>query len=65
MRPRLQRLPAALLAALLAMSLLVAAACGDDDDEGSSGAGDGVAVRIADKGFAESFIVAQACAQAL
>ncbi len=65
MRPRLQRLPAALLAALLAMSLLVAAACGDDDDEGASGAGDGVAVRIADKGFAESFIVAQTYAQAL
>ena len=65
MRPRIRRLPAALLAALLAMSLLVAAACGDDDDEGSSGAGDGVAVRIADKGFAESFIVAQAYAQAL
>jgi osmoprotectant transport system substrate-binding protein len=64
-RPRLRRLPAALLAALLAVSLLVAAACGDDDDEGSSGAGDGVAVRIADKGFAESFIVAQAYAQAL
>jgi osmoprotectant transport system substrate-binding protein len=63
--PRMRRLPAALLAALLAMSLLVAAACGDDDDEGSSGAGDGVAVRIADKGFAESFIVAQAYAQAL
>jgi osmoprotectant transport system substrate-binding protein len=64
-RPRIRRLPAALLAALLAVSLLVAAACGDDDDEGSSGAGDGVAVRIADKGFAESFIVAQAYAQAL
>jgi osmoprotectant transport system substrate-binding protein len=47
------------------MSLLLAAACGDDDDEASSGAGDGVAVRIADKGFAESFIVAQAYAQAL
>jgi osmoprotectant transport system substrate-binding protein len=44
---------------------MLAAACGDDDDSGSSGAGDGVAVRIADKGFAESFIVAQAYAQAL
>jgi osmoprotectant transport system substrate-binding protein len=63
--PRIRRLPAALLAALLAMSLLVAAACGDDDDEGTSGAGDGVAVRIADKGFSETFIVAQAYAQAL
>ena len=65
MTPRIRRLPAALLAALLAMSLLVAAACGDDDDEGTSGAGDGVAVRIADKGFSETFIVAQAYAQAL
>ena len=65
MTPRLRRLPAVLLAALLATSLMLAAACGDDDDEASSGAGDGVAVRIADKGFAESFIVAQAYAQAL
>ncbi len=65
MTPRLRRLPAVLLAALLAALLLAAAACGDDDDSGSSGAGDGVAVRIADKGFAESFIVAQAYAQAL
>jgi osmoprotectant transport system substrate-binding protein len=65
--PRLRRLPAILLAALLAALLMLAAACGDDDDgdSGSSGAGDGVAVRIADKGFAESFIVAQAYAQAL
>jgi osmoprotectant transport system substrate-binding protein len=63
--PRLRRLPAVLIAALLAALLLTAAACGDDDDSGSSGAGDGVAVRIADKGFAESFIVAQAYAQAL
>jgi osmoprotectant transport system substrate-binding protein len=57
----------ALAAALIAALALVAAACGDDDgDEAStSGPGDGVAVRIADKGFAESFIVAQAYAQAL
>jgi len=54
------------VAALLAAALLVAAACGDDGDEASTaGPGDGVAVRIADKGFAESFIVAQAYAQAL
>lgn len=66
MTPRLRRLSTALLAVLLAALLLVAAACGDDDDEASnSGPGDGVAVRIADKGFAESFIVAQAYAQAL
>jgi len=64
--PRLRRLPTALIAALLAASLLVIAACGDDDDEpASAGPGDGVVVRIADKGFAESFIVAQAYAQAL
>jgi osmoprotectant transport system substrate-binding protein len=63
--PRRRRLPAALLAALLSVTLLAAAACGDDDDEASGGAGDGVTVRIADKGFAESFIVAQAYAQAL
>jgi osmoprotectant transport system substrate-binding protein len=62
--PRRRRLPAALLAALLSVTLLAAAACGDDD-EASGGAGDGVTVRIADKGFAESFIVAQAYAQAL
>jgi osmoprotectant transport system substrate-binding protein len=55
----------ALLATLLAALLMVAAACGDDDDSASSGAGEGVTVRMADKGFAESFIVAQAYAQAL
>src|SRR5215207_3229580 len=54
-----------MLAAAVAALMLLAAACGDDDDSGSSGAGDGVAVRIADKGFAESFIVAQTYAQAL
>lgn len=54
-----------LLAALLAVIALFVAACGGDDDSASSGAGDGVAVRIADKGFSESFIVAQAYAQAL
>ncbi len=65
MRPRLRRLTVAMLAAAIAALMLLAAACGDDDDSGSSGAGDGVAVRIADKGFAESFIVAQTYAQAL
>ncbi len=65
MTPRRRRLPAALLAVLLSVAILAAAACGDDDDSASGGAGDGVTVRIADKGFAESFIVAQAYAQAL
>lgn len=58
------RLAAALVAMLLSVTMLVAA-CGDDDDSSSSGAGDGVSVTIADKGFSESFIVAQAYAQAL
>jgi osmoprotectant transport system substrate-binding protein len=52
--------------ALLALSLLVAAGCGDDDSSSSaSGPGEGVKVTLADKGFAESFIVAQAYSQAL
>jgi len=63
--PGRRRLSVVLLAALLTAIALLAAACGDDDDSASSGAGDGVAVKIADKGFAESFIVAQAYAQAL
>jgi osmoprotectant transport system substrate-binding protein len=54
-----------LVAARLAAIAFLVAACGDDDDSASGGAGDGVAVKIADKGFAESFIVAQAYAQAL
>ena len=67
MHPRLTRLASVAAALLLAVSLLVAAGCGDDDDgdAASGGAGDGTAVTIADKGFAESFIVAQAYAQAL
>jgi osmoprotectant transport system substrate-binding protein len=63
--PARRRLPALLLAAVLSVVALGAAACGDDDDDAAGGPGDGVAVRIADKGFAESFIVAQAYAQAL
>ena len=65
MTPGRRRLSVVLLAALLAAIALLGAACGDDDDSASAGAGDGVAVKIADKGFAESFIVAQAYAQAL
>ncbi len=66
MIPARRRLSALLLAALVSVTVLAAAACGDDDDSGdSAGAGDGVTVRIADKGFAESFIVAEAYAQAL
>lgn len=64
MIPRRRRLAAALLAAALSVTMLAAAGCGDDD-ESSAGAGDGAAVKIADKGFAESFVVAQAYAQAL
>jgi osmoprotectant transport system substrate-binding protein len=64
-----RRLSVAFVAALLAvMVVLFAAACGGDDDSGSSSTpkpGDGVSVTIADKGFSESFIVAQAYAQAL
>ena len=70
MRPQLRRLTVALLTATLAALVMLAAACGSDDDSssstsGGSAAGDGVSVRIADKGFSESFIVAQAYAQAL
>jgi osmoprotectant transport system substrate-binding protein len=63
--PARRRLSALLLAAVLSVVALGAAACGDDDDDAAGGPGDGVAVRIADKGFAESFIVAEAYAQAL
>lgn len=65
MTSRFRRLLAAVAAAALAAGLLVAAGCGGDDGGGSGGAGDGAAVRIADKGFSESFIVAQAYAAAL
>ncbi len=65
MTPARRRLSALLLAAVLSVVALGAAACGDDDDDAAGGPGDGVAVSIADKGFAESFIVAEAYAQAL
>lgn len=65
MTARLRRLTAGTLAVLLAATALAAAGCGDDDDGDAAGAGGGAAVTIADKGFAESFIVAQAYAQAL
>lgn len=68
MTSRRGRLSLALLAALLTVTMLAAAACGGDDDSGSSSTpkpGDGVSVTIADKGFSESFIVAQAYAAAL
>lgn len=53
-------------AALLAVLVAGAAACGDDGGSSSSGnAGDGVSVVLADKGFDESAIVAQAYAAAL
>lgn len=55
------------LAALVAASVLFAAACGDDDDAADTVAqpGAGISVTIADKGFAESAIVANAYAEAL
>ena len=65
MTPRLRRLPAIVLAALVAVSVLVAAACGDDDEGSAGGAGDGVAVTIANKSFSESSIVAEIYAEAL
>lgn len=67
-----RRLAAVSLVAVLAVGV---AACGDDDGSGSASSGStaasttpsggGAAVKIADKGFTESFIVAQAYAQAL
>jgi osmoprotectant transport system substrate-binding protein len=55
----------ALAAALVLALMLTAAACGDDDADGGEGPGTGVSVTVADKGFAESRIVAEAYAQAL
>jgi osmoprotectant transport system substrate-binding protein len=56
-------------AAVLAASVLVVAASGDDDESGAdtaaTQAGAGASLTIADKGFAESRIVAEAYAQAL
>jgi osmoprotectant transport system substrate-binding protein len=55
-------------AAVLATTVLVAAACGDDDDSADTNAaeaGAGASLTIADKGFSESRIVAEAYAQAL
>jgi osmoprotectant transport system substrate-binding protein len=63
--PRYRRLTVALLAVLLGALLMLAAACGGSDSSSSGGPGDGVTVRLADKGFAESFIVTQAYAKAL
>lgn len=64
-----------LAAVLLAGAALGAAACGDDDEDGATTAagtapatgtaGEGVGVTIADKGFSESRIVAEAYAAAL
>jgi osmoprotectant transport system substrate-binding protein len=55
----------ALAAALVLALMLTAAACGDDDADGGEGPGTGVSVTVAEKGFAESRIVAEAYAQAL
>ncbi len=65
---RSRAVPMAIATAVIAGGVLIAAGCGgDDDDDGSttSDVGDGVSVTIADKGFTESFIVANAYAQAL
>jgi osmoprotectant transport system substrate-binding protein len=53
-----------LVVPLLAVGLALAG-CGDDDGGGGTGEVDGTAVRIADKGFTESQIIAQLYAQAL
>lgn len=55
----------AALALLAAAALLTVAACGDDGDDAGAGPGDGTPVTIADKGFSESRIVAEAYAEAL
>jgi osmoprotectant transport system substrate-binding protein len=68
MNRRTRLLAACLLGAVILALGLLAAGCGDDDDDSgasTSGAVDGTAVRIADKGFTESQIVAQLYAQAL
>ena len=65
---RSRAVPVAIATAVIAGGVLIAAGCGGDDDDGSSttsDVGDGVSVTIADKGFTESFIVANAYAQAL
>lgn len=53
------------LLAVIAALLAVAAGCSDDGGGSGEGAGDGVSVRLADKGFAESSIIAQMYAAAL
>lgn len=64
---RSRSVPIAIATAVIAGGVLVAAGCGDDDEGTGTGSnvGDGVSVTIADKGFTESFIVANAYAQAL
>lgn len=64
---RARSIPLAIATAVIAGGVLIAAGCGDDDDDGGdgSGVGEGVSITIADKGFTESFIVANAYAQAL
>jgi len=64
---RFGRLAAGLAALILAGGTLLAAGCGDDDGSGgaSDGPGGGAELVLADKGFAESAIVAQLYAVAL
>ena len=65
MLSRIIRSRVAWFAALLAALALVAAACNNDSSSGGSTVGEGVTVIIADKGFAESSIVAQMYVAAL
>lgn len=60
-----KRLRIAAVALLAVAAMLTVAACGDDGDDAASGPGDGVSVTVADKGFSESRIVAEAYAEAL
>ena len=71
MTRRVRMIAAGLIAPLILSMALLLAACGDEEDS-SAGTGtataarvDGTPVRIADKGFTESQIVAQLYAQAL
>ena len=57
-----RRITAIAAASALAVGV---AACGDDNSSSSTGAGDGTTVKIADKQFTESAIVAQAYAAGL
>ena len=70
MNRRIKLIAVCLVGAVVLALGLLAAGCGGDDDSGAAStaggaAVDGTAVKIADKGFTESQIVAQLYAQAL